>query len=124
MKLIAEFGTAHDADIAAFEYREKGILTHVSSRYSNGLRLITGANSVGLWVVLEEQYEDAEKLMHNGEHRPVTALTEQEMVELETFAKSSLENSSSKMLLGLGYGVAVSVLLGYIFYVTYGLLAR
>ena len=124
MRLIAEYGTAHDADIAALEYREKGILTHVSSRYSNGLRIITGAMSVGLWVVLEEQYEDAEALKKNGEHRPATALTEQEMIELEALTKLKLENTGSKILLALVYGIAVSFLLGYIFYVANDLLRR
>ena len=62
MKLIDEFESAHDADFASLNYREKGILTHVSSRHSNSLRIITGAMKVGLWVVLEDQYQDAIEL--------------------------------------------------------------
>lgn len=75
MKLICEFDNAHEADIAALHYRERGILTHVSNRYSNGLRMITGATTVGFWVVLDQQYQDALVLARygapacNGAHR-------------------------------------------------------
>ncbi|MFT6276262.1 MAG: hypothetical protein ACJAZ0_002367 [Halioglobus sp.] len=123
MKLICEFDNAHEADIAALHYRERGILTHVSSRYSNGLRMITGATTVGFWVVLDQQYQDALVLKQDMEYQPVTALTEQEMTELEHLAKNTLEDSSSKILFALGYTVLVTALTGYIFYLSYGLLA-
>lgn len=122
MKLITEYDNAHEADVAALHYREKGILTHVSSRYSNGLRVITGATTVGLWVVLDEQYQDALALKQDREHQPANALTEHEMTELENLAKNTVEDSSSKILFALGYGVIVTALMGYIFYVSYGLL--
>ena len=122
MKLIDEFECAHDADIASLNYREKGILTHVSSRHSNSLRVITGAMNVGLWVVLDDQYQDAIELKRNRSHQPSTALSDEEMTQLEFLGQSQLEESSSKMLSAMGYSVIVMVLAGYILYVSYGLL--
>ena len=122
MRLIDEFESAHEADIASFNYREKGILTHVSSRHSNSLRMITGATKVGLWVVLDDQYQDAIELRRNQSHRPSTTLSENEMTELEALGKSQLTESSAKMLSAIGYGVITVVLVGYILYVSYGLL--
>ena len=122
MRLIDEFESAHEADIASLNYREKGILTHVSSRHSNSLRMITGATKVGLWVVLDDQYQDAIELRKNQSHRPSTTLSEDEMTELEALGKSQLTESSAKMLSAIGYGVITVVLVGYILFVSYDLL--
>jgi hypothetical protein len=121
MKLIDEFESAHDADLASLNYREKGILTQVSSRHSNSLRMITGATKVGLWVVLDDQYQDAIELRKNRSHRPSTTLSEDEMNQLEVLGKSQLTESSAKMLYAIGYGVITVVLAGYILTVSFGL---
>ena len=121
MKLIAEFERAHDADLASIAYREKGILTHVSSRYSNNLRIITGAMTVGLWVILDDQYADAIALKNNRAHQPVTSLSEDEMIQLEALGQIHYEQTSSKMLSFIGTSIAIIALAGYILYVSYGL---
>ena len=122
MRMIEEFESAHDAEIASLNYRGKGILTHVSSSHSNSLWVITGARKVGLWVVLEDQYQDAIELGKNHSHCPLTALSEDEMIHLEALGKKQLEESSSKILSVMGYGFIVLALTVYILYVFYGLL--
>lgn len=122
MRMIDEFESAHDAQIASLNYRDRGILTHVSSSHSNSLWVITGARKVGLWVVLEDQYQDAIELGKDTSYCPATALSEDEMVELELLGKKQLEESSSKILSAMGYGFVVLALTVYIGYVFHGLL--
>jgi len=122
MKLLAEFENAHEADLAAMRYREKGILTYVSSRHSNSFRVITGATQVGLWVVLDDQYSDAVELRKNDSHQPSIRLSEEEMLQLEELGRDQLKESGSKMLSALAYTVIVTALAVYIFYVSHSLL--
>ncbi len=49
-------------------------------------RAKTGALKVGLWVVLDQQYDDALKLLENPEHVPAYQLSDEEMDSIKATA--------------------------------------
>ncbi len=77
---------------------------------------------MGLWVVLDDQFQDAIELKGNSSHRPSVSLSEDEMAEIEALGQNHFEDSGAKILSAVGYTAAVMVLVGYILYVLYGLL--
>ena len=80
MKLLTEYETASEADIASFRLEQKGIATFVSSRRPMGFLIVsTGAPMIGLWVVLDDQYEDAMALLFNPDHTVIHALSAEEI---------------------------------------------
>ena len=62
MKLLNKYLTLTDAEDMAERLENQGIVTHISSKRSHSLASHrTGAINVGLWVILENQYQDALK---------------------------------------------------------------
>lgn len=121
MKLLCEYASQADAEALSRKLREKGILTHVSARYSRSLSsLYTGAVSSGVWVVLEVQYKDAIALLRSGHHKVENPLTESEMQELEQATKAAsfrvMNHYTNKVLAGL-FLVVLFVFVLYIAYV-------
>jgi len=79
--------------------RAKGVLTQLSSKSSKQLGAIaTGAVKVGVWAVLNEQVNDAVALVANNKHIVEYALTEEEMLQLESQAKESMGSSVNSFL--------------------------
>jgi hypothetical protein len=90
MKLIALYDDIGEANQHSLLLRQSGVLTHVSSSNSYMLSQIkTGALRVGLWAVLDEQITDAKSLLENPNHIVKTALTEEQMLDLERAARQS-----------------------------------
>ena len=84
MKLIAEYIDLMQAEDAALRLRAVGILTHISSRHSFVLSgFVTGTYKVGLWAVLDSQYDDATQYLDNDEHHVTAGLPEEKLVALE-----------------------------------------
>ena len=84
MKLIKTFNSDIDAKYFAEDFREKGILVFVSSKYSRSLSSgQTGALTSEAWIVLKSQYEDAFNLKNDKEYIVRNPLTEEEMIYLE-----------------------------------------
>lgn len=99
MKLLQRFDELVEAELLSAEFRKKGILTFISSKGSHALgRHQTGAIGVGVWAVLENQYEDAVSLIHNSEHVVKHPLTEMEMVELERTNKEKIARGFNSIL--------------------------
>ena len=95
MKLLRHYLDSYEADVDAERLEGKGILTHVTSRYSQDLNAIrTGAFQSGLWAVLEYQYEDAKECLKNDSYKASTGLSPQELKEL----KESLTKKSQKII--------------------------
>lgn len=99
MQLIEQYASLPDAQNAAIRLRREGILTHISSLNSYVMSgLFTGAVRVGLWSVLDSQYEDACKLLANPEHIVTTGLSEDELVLIEKNAKKDSYDFFNKLL--------------------------
>lgn len=79
----------------------------------------TGAVTVGLWVVLDEQFADAKALLSNPDHKPATALSVDEMAALEAgvnenqpiWRRKSIERAAAGLI-----GLALAGLLSYVVY--------
>jgi len=99
MKLLKEFTSTSDAEALVKRLRAKGVLTQLSSKSSKQLGAIaTGAVKVGVWAVLNEQVNDAVALVANNKHIVEYALTEEEMLQLESQAKESMGSSVNSFL--------------------------
>ena len=120
MKLLEQFYDENVASELAWKFREKGILTHVSSQNSHQLGSIkTGALKVGLWVVLEKQYTDAEMLHKNENHKVMYPLSEEEMLVIENEAKESFSNEISISYTKVANKAMILALFGLIAFVSY-----
>jgi len=120
MKLLEQFYDENTASELAWKFREKGILTHISSQRSHQLGSIkTGALKVGLWVVLKKQYNDAEMLHKNENHKVMFPLREEEMLTLEKEAKESFSKEISASYTKVANKVMLLALFGLIAFVLY-----
>lgn len=91
MKLIEKYHGLTEAEDAALKLREHGILTHISSKNSYVMSgYVTGAFTVGLWAVLDEQFEDAKALLENPKHTVTTGKTDDEIAEIENASNQSV----------------------------------
>lgn len=97
MKLLDQFYRLDNANDLSWSLRQQGILTYVSSKKSHQLGSIkTGAFKVGLWVVLDKQFEDAQKFTKDPNHVISFKLSEDEMINLEEEAKTSFSKDISR----------------------------
>ena len=85
MRLIAEYSNLVDAELASHRLESRGIATFVSSKRSYRMgALFTGAFRVGLWVVLDRQFEDARRLLDDPDHEVSMPLTSTELAEIRS----------------------------------------
>lgn len=112
MKLFKSFEHLSEAELVAIQMRNKGIMTHVANRNSKNLGAIgAGPLQVGLWVVLDEQYEDARQLYDNPNHVVSDPLTEEQMRQLDEQTEEARGLLSQRMLNGLMITIACGLLL-------------
>ena len=89
MRLVAKYSSDTDAKLASQRLESKGIATFISSKRSYRLgALFTGAFHVGLWVVLDRQFEDARRLLEDPNHKVSMPLTSTEMIEIRSSVRS------------------------------------
>jgi hypothetical protein len=84
MKLVSQYPDLGEAenDSSLLEFR--GIATFISNRRANRLNALPSiAYRVGLWVVLDEQLNDALKLLSNQDHAVSNPLSRSEIIELK-----------------------------------------
>ena len=85
MKLLAQYSSSFDAEEPSHLLEDNGIATFVSSKRSNKLGdIFTGAFTVGLWVVLDEQYQDACQLLVDPTHKVSNKLSVSEMMQIKS----------------------------------------
>ena len=83
MKLVTEYLTAGEAELAASNLEAAGIATFVSNSDSARLPVATSnAGGVGLWVVVDDQLWDARQLLEDPAHQIQSRLTEAEQQEI------------------------------------------
>ena len=123
MKLIDQFTSLSDANEICSKLRNAGILAYVSSAQSYMLsRVKTGALKVGLWIILDDQFEDAKELLRNPKYKPKVVLTEQEMIDLEIEAKQAKIASSKMLFEKAAAWFFGSIICGLIAFVVYGVI--
>lgn len=103
MLLIKQYHSAIDAESDGSDLEAQGIPTHVSSKGSHSLsRSRTGAITVGLWVLLNHQYEDAVSYLKNRKYKVKTGITADEIKHLKEQAKVNTYNYMNKVLIYAG----------------------
>ncbi len=115
VKLLTQYETESEADIASMRLEHKGIATFVSSRRPMGFPLgSVGPPMIGLWVVLDDQFDDASALLFNPDHEVTHALS---FDEIETI-KQGIQGGDQSAALGalgwLGTGIFVFVFFVYL----------
>lgn len=122
MKLIKSFNSLTEARQIATQLRSKGILTFIEGENARQTPIIYQgimSLSVGLWVVLDQQYEDAILAIANPEHQANLVLTENKMRALEAKSKNVVSNFINKTFnIGISFLCisALLIFLGYLFY--------
>ena len=101
--------------------REQGILATDASNYANIPRYDSAARKIkeGIWVHLNHQYIDALKVLEDPDHSVDTALTAEQMKEIECSARQALFHASSRLFSKLATYILVSALIGLVVYVIY-----
>ena len=119
MKLLTEYETTSEADSASLRLELKGIATFVSSRNTLGFPPGTiGPPGIGLWVVVDDQYEDAMALLLDPDHTVSNALTPE---EIETIRNGIRGGDMSSVFEVLAWMSGVLLLFVGIVYLVTGL---
>lgn len=125
MKLVREYDDANEAEIISVSLRERGVMTTVTSADSQRLgRFKSGSLKMGLWVMFEEQLNDAVQLLKNPEHEPEHCIPLDQMHRIETEAKVRHEKSFSKIFEKSFTYIFASGLLVLIVYVIIGIISE
>jgi len=115
MKLLKQYYSLEDAEALSRRLEKKGIAIFISSRRSHNLGgLFTGAFKVGVWVILNHQYQDAIQLVANKRHEVLNPLTEDEIQHLKTDMKGKTAGALLFTLLKLI--VLFVIIIGAVFY--------
>lgn len=105
LKLLTEYLTAGEAELAASTLEAAGIATFVSNSDSAKLPVASSyAGGIGLWVVVDEQLWDAEQLLDNPDHEVRVTLSEEQRQEIHAIvANTGLDGALGLLfrLLGL-----------------------
>ena len=90
MRLYRQYTSVTEAENIAERLEKRGIPSHVSGKHSMQLSgYLTGTLKVGLWIVLNEQYEDAVKVINNPGYRPRNTLSPEELERVKAQATLS-----------------------------------
>ena len=84
MKLLTEFHTVDEAEEVGRLLEDKGVATFVSSKMTNRYLIPTAAHRVGLWAVIDAQYDDAIKLLDDPDHEVSNPLSFADIIEIKT----------------------------------------
>ena len=123
MQLVTQFIDPSDATAANSRLRKAGVMTEINSldpHIMSGSR--TGALRIGLWVVFEDQFDDAVRLLEDPDHVPHRVIPLSEMNRIKSTADDSWLQSGQKKLTNLATIVFALCLLGLVVYVAIGLL--
>lgn len=111
MQLIAKYLDLMEAEADALRLRHRGILTHISSKHSFSTSgYITGAFEVGLWAVLDSQYQDACSYLADENHEITSGLPEDELLQFEAETNQSAYNVFNKVIFVTGLIVLALIL--------------
>ena len=102
MQLITQFIDPSDATEANSRLRRAGVMTEITSLdphiMSNSR---TGALRIGLWVVFEDQFDDAVRLLEDPDHVPHRVISLSEMSRIKSTTDDSWLESGQRKLANL-----------------------
>ncbi len=104
MKLLTKFDSEAGAHECAAMLREKGVLTRLFSADHNYMPSVI---KVGLWVVLDDQLNDARLLLSNPDHEVSHKLTEEQMQLMDAQEQELLSKTTPSLLNWLAKGLMV-----------------
>ncbi|GAA6152857.1 hypothetical protein [Pseudoteredinibacter isoporae] len=90
MKLLQNFSTIEEAKDLAATLLRNGIGVHISGIHGFQHRNFTGTLSVGLWIILDAQFEGAVELTRNPNHYVQEKLPESELIKLNRAIEEEL----------------------------------
>jgi len=100
VRMVAKYETRSEAAERAAFLQAHGIATHLSDMTSMRMNLAhQGRYRVGLWVVLEAQYDDAIGLLESPEHEVSNPLSVDQMHHMETEGAAQAKKTLTRWLL-------------------------
>jgi hypothetical protein len=119
MKLLKFTQSLSEAQAITEALRMEGIYTFTSNDEAKRIDPIgfaTGVLKVGIWVVIDDQYEDAVALLKDPTHKPAHPLTSEEMHLLDEKRKNMRFFPSFDTIATLCLSVLVICVIGYFLY--------
>jgi hypothetical protein len=112
MKLVTEFLTAGEAELAASTLEAAGIATYVSNSDSARLPIASSrAGGIGLWVMVDDQLWDAQQLLEDPNHEVQSGLTEAQRREIhESVNDVGLEGALGLLFRLLGATILLAII--------------
>lgn len=106
MKLVRDFTEKDDAEAFARKLISRGIPVHFAMfRGNNTFRYGGGPKTWAVWVLIDEQHEDAIKLIKGSRHKVSSPLTEEEMAsfyaEIKAHNKKGIKTHIAVFIAGL-----------------------
>ena len=90
MKLVNQYLDPNEAAAARARLRHAGIASRVDTMDPHNIQPSkSGVTHIGLWVLLDDQLEDAVLILENPAHRPQRILDPAEIDRLEAAAEKS-----------------------------------
>ena len=84
MKLLTEYSSAVDAENEAEKMENRGVLVHVSLKGPRDMAMFSGgSDKVGLWIVFDHQWQDANMYLRNRRHVVKTSFSAKELSDLQ-----------------------------------------
>lgn len=110
MKLLKEFEYESDAETLIARLRRAGVLAVALNRGASNLSGATAsAVKVAVWVVIDEQFDDAYELLRNKCHPVKNPLTEEQMVQLANEAAITHSSLPRYLMAAAVFSVALIV---------------
>ena len=112
LKLLQQYFSNRHAELDALYLEQQGILTHVSSKHSQSLGgWVTGAFSVGLWVVFDDQFADAKSFIADHSHSVKSGFSIEEMADLKQHSEKDTYLTLNRFLIYTFLGLSVVIVL-------------
>lgn len=121
MKLIAYYVDPAEASGVKSRLRKAGVLTELSNEDPHIVRPSrSGAMRIGLWVVHDDQFGDAVKLLENPDHVPKPVIDVEQMNDTKSSMKERSPASENRLFKTLTTIILGICLLGLIVYTVIG----
>jgi hypothetical protein len=120
MQLVTQFIDPSDATAANSRLRKAGVMTEITSLDPHIMTSSrTGALRIGLWVVFEDQFDDAVQLLEDPDHVPHRVISLSEMNRIKSTTRDSWFRSGQKNLGILATLIFAACLFGLVVYVVW-----